>query len=414
MGKSWVKAGGLALALALSVCLFSSAPARAGEKDVHMAEVAWGLDDIFFQTVQDGIKYKMEMLAKEKGYKFDRNLKGSGDPGQQVTMLESLLALKPNFLVFCPVDSNLIGPVKQYNARNIPVITNNVTIYGGKHTFVAFDNTMAGATSAKGLIRLMNERYGPTPADWEKAGGVIVQLTGDLKMSVAQERRKGFEDVMLPIVKANPGLKLVTEEVKWNADLAYKAMTSFNTQYGKKIIGVYTHDDTSAIGGVWPALAASGRGQLSDQEGHVPVIAIDGTTAALQMVREKKIDAITVQPAWGEGEVVAMLVDAINSKGEAGIAKVGDKLWTDEKKPLIMQLAPDQFTKEELEKGGKPVWAPVEVVEGKVPFGTWDGVWYKTNSTTVVPFDYPADSKLLWGNFWFFLKEGKWPWDAKK
>lgn len=385
--------------------------AAAGEKDINMAEVAWGLDDIFFQTVQDGLKYQMDLLAKEEGFKFERTLKGNNNPGTQVTILESLLALKPNFLVFCPVDSKLIGPVKQYNAKNIPVVTNNVTIYGGKHTFVAFDNVISGQTAAKALIRLFEARYGKDPSDWVKAGGVVVEMTGDLKMSVAQERRKGFHDIFDPLVKANPGLQVVTEEAKWNADIAYKHMTNLGTKFGKKIIGVYCHDDTSAIGGVWPALAASGRGFLSDQDGHVPVVAIDGTTAALKMVREKKIDAIAVQPAWGEGEVVARLVNEIRKHGDAGIAKPGTILYADENMPLIMKLAPDQFTAEELKKGAKPDWAPVEVVKGEVPFGSWDGVWYKTNSTVTVPFDYPADSKLLWGNFWFFLKEGKWPWE---
>ena len=69
-----------------------------------------------------------------------------------------------------------------------------------------------------------------------------------------------------------------------------------------------------------------------------------------------------------------------------------------------MDLIPDQFTAEEHAKGAKPVWAPVEVVPGETAYGSWDGVWYKTNSTSVVPFDYPADSKLLWGNFWGYLK----------
>ncbi|MDR1613283.1 MAG: sugar ABC transporter substrate-binding protein [Planctomycetota bacterium] len=399
------------LGLALAGLAAVQTPVRAGQRDIKLVQVAWGLDDIFFQTVQDGVKYKAEELAKAGGYKFERTLRGSGNPGQQVTMLESLLALSPNFMVFCTVDSNLTGPVRQYNARNIPVICNNVTIYGGKHTFVAFDNVIAGETCGKTLLKLLHDRYGPTVDDLIKAGGVIVQLTGDLKMSAAQERRKGFENIINPILAANPGLKLVTEEVKWNADLAYKAMTSFHTQYGNKIIGVYTHDDTSAIGGVWPAMAASGRGFLSDQPGHVVTVCIDGTTAALQMVREKKLDAITVQPAWGEGEVVAMLIDAINKQGDSAIAKVGDLLWANETRPFIMDLIPDQFTAEEHAKGAKPVWAPVEVVEGKTAFGSWDGVWYKTNSTSVVPLDYPADSKLLWGNFWGYLKDGKWPWD---
>ena len=235
MSKTRMRLVCAGLALILAITAVSTVRVSAGQKDVNLAQVAWGLDDIFFQTVQDGVKYKLELLAKENGYKFDRNLRGSNDPGQQVTMLESLLALNPNFMVFCSVDSNLIGPVKQYNARNVPVITNNVTIYGGKHTFVAFDNVLAGATCANALIRLMNERYGPTPADWIKAGGVIVQLTGDLKMSAAQERKKGFDDVINPLVAANPGLKHVVEEAKWNADLAYKAMINFHTQYGKEI-----------------------------------------------------------------------------------------------------------------------------------------------------------------------------------
>lgn len=408
----------MVMALALTLILSAATGAAAGEKpkDIFLAQVAWGLDDIFFQTVQDGVKYKMEQLAKEGGYKFERNLKGSNDPGQQVTMLQSMLALTPTHMVFCPNDSKLIGPVKQYNARGIPVICNNVTIYGGKHTFVAFDNVISGETCAKSLIRLLNEKYGPNPADWVAKGGangkaVIVQMMGDLAMSIAQERRKGFEDVIKPIVDATPGLQLISEEVKFNADLAYKALTNIQTMHGDAIIGVYCADDTSAVGGAWPALVAAGRGFPISDPRHVPIVCIDGTEAALKAVRDGKLDAIAIQPAWGEGELVAMLLDQINRNGEGAIAKAGDKLYTNETRPFIMDLIPDQFTEEEHQAGGKPVWAPVEVVEGKTAYGEWDGVWYKTNSSSTVPWDYPADSKLLWGNFWSFLKNGKWPWD---
>ncbi len=378
---------------------------------LHMVEVAWGLDDIFFQTVQDGLKYEMESISKENGFEFTRDLKGDNNPDNQVKILETMIVTNPDIAVFCTVDSNLIGPVKLYNDRKVPVITNNVTVYGGKHTFVAFDNVIAGETSAKAMIRRLEKKYGKNPSDWVKAGGVIVELTGDLKMSIAHDRSRGFHNVWDPIAKATPGLLVVTQEGKWNSDIAYQRMSELITKHGDKIIATYTHDGTMSIGGIWPALSAAGMAFTWDNPKHVIMVCIDGTGPELQMVREKKLDSVTIQPAWGEGVVVARLAYDLWKKGEGTIAKPGTTLFANENTPLIMKLKPEAFTKEELAKGAKPVWAPVVVYEGKVPNGSWDGVWYKTNSTMTCPDDYPADSKLLWGNFWQYVKTGKWPWE---
>ncbi|MGE5582916.1 MAG: sugar ABC transporter substrate-binding protein [Bacillota bacterium] len=405
----------LAMTLVIVVSmLVTSGLTNAKGKTLHVAQVAWGLDDIFFQTVQDGTKYELDRLSKKYGFTYTRDLLGDQKPETQVKYLETLMAKKPDILVFCPVDSNLIGPVQQYNAENIPVITNNVTIYGGKHTFVAFDNVIAGETTAKAMIRRLEKKYGKDPKTWAAAGGVIVELTGDWAMSIARDRSRGFHNIMDPIAKDTPGLQVVTEEGKWNSDIAYKKMADLITKYGDKIIATYTHDGTMSIGGVWPALVAAGKGYTIDNPKHIIMCCIDGTSPELQMVREKKLDSVTIQPAWGEGEVVARLIHDIWTKGEKGIAKVGTTLYANEKRPLIMDLARNQFTKEEYNKGAKPVWAPVQVVAGKVPNGSWEGVWYKTNSTMTCPDDYPADSKILWGNFWPYLKTGKWPWQNGK
>jgi ribose transport system substrate-binding protein len=390
--------------------LFSSGEKEAaGADDISIAQVAWGLDDIFFQTVQDGTRYEMNRLSAENGYAYSRDLKGSNEPDAQVQISETMLAKDPDYFIFCTVDSNLIGPVLEYNQNDIPVFTNNVAVLGGKHNFVAFDNFEAGRQSARSMVELFEDRYGLDPKTWAAAGGKIIELTGDLGMSIALERSGGFHEILDPIVKATPGLEIITVEGKWSADIAFTRMSDMITKYGSDIIGTFTHGDTMSIAGVWPALSSYGMGFTSDQKGHVVMVAIDGTSAALQMVREKKIDSITIQPAWGEGVVIARLIDQLK-QGNA-LPDVGEVLYDDETMPLIMTLVPDQFTSAELEAGAKPVWAPVNVVEGTVPNGSWDGVWYKTNSNMTCPGDYPADSKLLWGNFWLYLRDGVWPWE---
>ena len=395
--------------LALSIPTVFAEGDREEDNSISIAQVAWGLDDIFFQTVQDGTRYEMERLSSENAYMFSRDLKGDNNPDTQVMLAETMLVTSPDFFVFCTVDSNLIGPVLQYNQKNIPVFTNNVAVLGGKHSFVAFDNFEAGRQSARSMINLLGERYGEDPVSWADAGGIIIELTGDLGMSISHERSDGFHEILDPIVDAAPGLEIITVEGKWSPDISYTRMTDLITKYGSDIIGTYTHGDTMSIAGVWPALVANGMGYTTDQDGHVVMVAIDGTSAALQMVREKKMDSITIQPAWGEGVVIARLIDELKMGGE--LPGMGEVLWGDEEKPLIMSLAPDQFSEAEIAAGAKPVWAPVEVVEGKVPNGSWDGVWYKTASNMTVPGDYPADSKLLWGNFWLYLRDGKWPWE---
>lgn len=289
-----------------------------------------------------------------------------------------------------------------------------MAVYGGKQTLVAFDNVEAGRECARNLIAIFEKKYGKDPSTWgaQYGGGVIVELTGDLASAGAQDRSTGFHDILDPIVSKTASLQLITQEGKWSADLAYTRMSDMITKYGSKIIGTFTHGDTMTIAGVWPALKGNGMGYTIDNPNHVTMVCIDGTSAALKMIREKKLDSVTIQPAWGEGVVVARLIDSIHEKGyENGIEKVGTTLYADEKTPLIMQLAPDQFTEAELKKGALPVWAPVKVCAGEVLNGSWDGVWYKTNSTASCPEDFPADSKLLWGNFWDYLKNGKWDWE---
>jgi hypothetical protein len=119
------------------------------------------------------------------------------------------------------------------------------------------------------------------------------------------------------------------------------------------------------------------------------------------MMREKEIDVVIVQDAFGEGRVTAMVMKKL-LKGEP-LDKPGTVLW-EGIKPLVMEVFPEQYGPEY--KDAVEPWAPVTVVERPA------GVQYKTNTgvCTSWGFGIPPDSKLLWGNVMDFVENGKWPW----
>jgi ribose transport system substrate-binding protein len=78
-------------------------------------------------------------------------------------------------------------------------------------------------------------------------------------------------------LKKYPKVKLLEDQTaNWDQNQAQKLTQTFITKYGKKITGVWTANDSMALGAV-AALAAKGMKS-------VPVVGTDGTTQALKLI----------------------------------------------------------------------------------------------------------------------------------
>ena len=126
-------------------------------------------------------------------------------------------------------------------------------------------------------LNSLKKRYGKDPKDWAKAGGVIIEMTGELSTSIAQDRGRGFRSIIDPICEKTEGLEVVQVEGKFKPDVSYSRMSDMITKYGNKIIGTYTHDDTMSLAGIWPALEAAGMAYTWDNPKHIPMVGIDAT-----------------------------------------------------------------------------------------------------------------------------------------
>lgn len=376
-------------------------------EEIKIGYISFSVQDIYLIAGRWAMEREMEKLEQE-GYSLKWYVEGSFEPMKQLEYAETMATIPVDIVVIEPADSGMTVMVDVFHNAGIPVVFKNSNVEGGAfHPYVAMGNYDCAAQAANALIDVCKAAYGPTPEDWVKNGGkdgkaVIVNIAGLLSTTHARARHEGFMDVWQPIVDKTPGLEIVTKPYDWIPEKAYTIAQDMWTLYGDSLIGIFAAGDRGLTAGVVPAFKAAGAFKKVGEPGHIPLVAIDGTSECLRLMREKEIDVVVVQDSFGEGRVTALVMKKL-LKGEP-LDKPGTVLW-EGIKPLVMEILPDQFGPEY--EGAVEPWAPVTVVEAPA------GVQYRTNVgvCTSWGFGIPPDSKLLWGNVMAFVENGKWPWE---
>ena len=108
-----------AAALAAAVGVVPSATAKPA-KLYRIALVTGDNHDPFYVTMNDGAQAE----AKKLGVKVTWQGPATFEAAPQITILDAVLASKPDFLLVAPTDVQaLIGPLKQFGSHKIPVMT---------------------------------------------------------------------------------------------------------------------------------------------------------------------------------------------------------------------------------------------------------------------------------------------------
>lgn len=398
----------LLVVLMFSLVMMSGMIANAEEeKVIKIGIVSLSVGDIYLNAGRWACVKEMEKLEKE-GYKLEWFVESSFEPIKQLEFVETMINIPVDIAYIEPVDGTMTVMIDRFYEAGIPVVCKNSDVLGGAfHPYIAMGNYDCAVQAANALIEVCERAYGPTPEDWVKKGGqdghgVIINIAGRLSQTIAKERYDGFLAVWQPIADKTPGLEILTKPYDWEVDKAYAIAQDMWTLYGDEIIGIFSAGDRGLTAGVVPAFKAAGAFRKVGEPGHIPLVAIDGTPECLRLMREKEIDVVIVQDAYGEGRVTALVMKKL-LKGEP-LDEIGTVLW-EGIKPLVMEVFPDQYGPEY--KDAVEPWAPVTVVERVA------GVQYKTNVgvCTSWGFGIPPDSKLLWGNVMAFIEKDKWPWE---
>jgi ribose transport system substrate-binding protein len=237
-------------------------------------------------TFLSGIEYwknafqGMEEAANNLGVKAVYKGADQYDINQQVTVLEQVIAQKPDgILVTCINPDALVAPINKAVDAGIPVITFDADAPDSKrYSFLATSNYDAGATAARELARLTKEKG--------KVG--VVTVPGQLNH---EERKKGFVET---IQKEFPKMKVVSIQDGKSDQVQSAQATSAMIQKHPDLVGIFATEASTGVG-VGTAVKEAGK------VGKIHIISFDTDKGTLDMVKSGVIDATLAQGTWNMG-----------------------------------------------------------------------------------------------------------------
>jgi galactofuranose transport system substrate-binding protein len=230
------------------------------------------------QSMQDEAKKQgMQMVYTDAG----------GSAAKQVADMRSMIAQKVDVIFLAPREEKPLAPVVKEAAKaGIPVILLDRNI----------DQSMAKA--GVDYVAFIGSDFieeGRRVAEWlvKATGGKanIIQLEGSTGSSPANDRKKGFDDV----IAKNPGMKILASQTGDFARDKGRQVAQTLLQAHANADVIYAHNDEMAIGAI-AALEAAGKKPGKD----VKVLSIDGGREAVGLVVEGKINyVVECNPKFG-------------------------------------------------------------------------------------------------------------------
>lgn len=230
------------------------------------------------QSMQDEAKkLGMQMVYTDAG----------GSAAKQVADMRSMIAQKVDVIFLAPREEKPLAPVVKEAAKaGIPVILLDRNI----------DQSMAKA--GEDYVAFIGSDFieeGRRVAEWlvKATGGKanIIQLEGSTGSSPANDRKKGFDDV----IAKNPGMKILASQTGDFARDKGRQVAQTLLQAHANADVIYAHNDEMAIGAI-AALEAAGKKPGKD----VKVLSIDGGREAVGLVVEGKINyVVECNPKFG-------------------------------------------------------------------------------------------------------------------
>jgi ribose transport system substrate-binding protein len=251
----------------------SDSPARRPE----IALVMKSLANEFFSTMADGAT--AHHAAHADRYDLIVNgIKNETDLGQQVNLVEQMIARGVDAIVIAPADSKALVPVLQ-RARDAGVLVVNIDNRLDADTlrqaslqipFVGPDNRAGARAVGERLAREL------------KAGAEVAIIEGVPTAFNGQQRRLGFEDAM----RAAGAQIVAVQAGNWEMEKANTVASALLTRY-PNLKAILCANDSMALGAV-AAVAAAGRNE-------VKIVGFDAISAVRPLLADGRMLATADQ-----------------------------------------------------------------------------------------------------------------------
>jgi ribose transport system substrate-binding protein len=220
----------------------------------------------------------LEEAAVARSFEMLPLADANNDPAKQITDVTTLLGQGVDGIFIVVLDSEAIKPaLDRAEAAGVPVVAVDQGPLAGKVAItVRGDSVLEGRQACEAI----GEQMGGT--------GKVLELQGDLAGVIGVQRSKGFNDCM---AEDFPGITVVSRPTQWAQE---KATTATQTVLSTDpdVNAIFMASDSAMLPGVIEVLDRLGRLVPAGQDGHIPVVSIDGSPFALDQVRAGHVDAI--------------------------------------------------------------------------------------------------------------------------
>jgi ribose transport system substrate-binding protein len=253
----------------------AAASAKSGSKKI--GAVLPMFSHPFFVSQKQGLEEK----AKELGFEIDIR-DGQDDDTKQINQVEALLQKGIDLLILCPRDSEALVPaVEMANKANVPVITLNRAVNGGRVvTYVGADDTAGGTSQGEALVKALGTK-----------GGKMIYLQGTQGSSPQRSRKAGLDKVL----SGHKEITIVDDRyADFQEDKAKSVMTDLVRKYKPgEIQAIVAQADEMAV----PAA------EVARAEGwkELVVIGFNGNRDGFDAIKSGSMTATVLQDAAVQG-----------------------------------------------------------------------------------------------------------------
>ena len=274
-------------------CQDAPDPAASGPAQAEPRTVVIGYSAPKLVGGQLNIHQSLERYARAKKWQLITTT-SDGDPQRQVEQIESFVALGIQAIVAVPEDSRRVcAGAEAARAAKVPFYTIDRAPEGcAIDMAVLSDNHMAGRQSGEALVALLQQRHGAPK-------GTVLEITGNTTQNVAQLRGAGFHDV----VDRHPDIRVVRKVGDWN-DERGEVIVRDVLASTPELDGIYMHSDSVYLPGTLKVLRDLGRLSRRGEPGHLFLVGVDGSVAAVQAIKDGYVDQASNQPIPDFGIIV--------------------------------------------------------------------------------------------------------------
>lgn len=238
-----------------------------------------------------------EARAKELGYAV-QSYSHDDDANKQNELIDTAIASGAVAIILDNAGADAtVAAVQKAKDAGIPtfLIDREINATGVAVAQIVSNNYQGATLGAEAFVAAMGEK------------GNFVELLGKESDTNAGIRSKGYHDV----IDQYPDLKMVAQQsANWSQTEAFSKMESI-LQANPDIQGVIAGNDTMAMG-AQAALEAAGRTD-------VVVVGFDGSNDVRDKIKEGKIKATVLQPAYRQAQYAVELADKFLKEGSTGV-----------------------------------------------------------------------------------------------